>query len=242
MFAGVDYAKVLAAAEAEADVIVWDGGNNDAPFVRPDLLITVLDPLRPGDELEYFPGEWNLERADVLVIGKIDEATEQSLQIIRRNVDTHNPDATVIEARLAIHLQDAAAVKGKRVLVVEDGPTITHGGLGYGAGFLAARRAEVAEIVDPRPLATGEIAEAFDTYRHVGPVLPALGYAESQLADLQATIALAECDVVLVATPIDLSRVISIDKPTLRVTYEFEERSPARLPRILRDRFATRRE
>jgi predicted GTPase len=237
VFAGADYERVIAAAEAESDVLVWDGGNNDTPFIRPDLLITILDPLRAGHELAYFPGKWNFEHADVLVIAKIDQATREQLEILHTNIRASNAHAKVIDARLTIHVDDEHAVENKRVLIVEDGPTITHGGTSYGAGYLAAKRSGAA-IVDPRPYATGEIAQAYEKYPHIGEVLPALGYADVQLADLQTTIRRAPCDVVMVATPIDLSRVIQIDQPTVRVTYSFEERGTAQLPELLRDVFA----
>jgi predicted GTPase len=236
VFAGADYEKIIAAAESESDVLVWDGGNNDTPFVRPQLLFTLLDPLRAGDEISYFPGKWNLEHADVLVISKIDQATSEQLSILRKNIQEHNAQATVIEGRMAIGLDNPNAVQGKRVLIVEDGPTITHGGMSYGAGYLAAKRAG-AEIIDPRPYAVGEIAEVYEKYPHIREVLPALGYAEVQIADLQATIQRVPCDIVLVATPIDLSRVIQINQPTARVSYSFEERGTAQLPKLLRDAF-----
>ncbi|MHC4547366.1 MAG: cyclic 2,3-diphosphoglycerate synthase [Planctomycetota bacterium] len=239
VFAGADYAKVLAAAEAEADLVVWDGGNNDTPFVRPNLHITLLDPLRPGDEVAYFPGRINLERADVLVIGKTDEATPEALEILLANAAAHNPGAQVLRARSPISISDAEAVRGKRALVIEDGPTITHGGMGYGAGFVAARRAGAAEIVDPRPYATGDLAAAFEAYPHLEAVLPALGYGPSQIADLEATLERADCDVVVIGTPVDLSRIVRIPKPFVRVTYGFAEASAPGLTEILRDRFGT---
>ena len=180
VFAGADYEKIIAAAESESDVLVWDGGNNDTPFVRPKLLITLLDPLRAGDEINFFPGRWNFEHADVLVISKIDEATSEQLNIIHKNIEKRNAQATVIEGRLSIQLDNPNAVYGKRVLIVEDGPTITHGGMSHGAGYLAAKRAD-AKIIDPRPYAVGEIAQAYEKYAHISDVLPALGYARTQL-------------------------------------------------------------
>ena len=237
VFAGADYEKVLAAAEAESDVLVWDGGNNDTPFLRPTLLITILDPLRAGDELDYFPGKWNFEHADVLVIGKIDQATAEQLEIVRTHIERHNARAKVIDGRLAIQVDDARAVENRRVLIVEDGPTITHGGTGFGAGYLAAKRSG-AEIVDPRPYAVGEMAQAYQKYPHIREVLPALGYADAQLDDLRTTIERTPCDIVMVATPIDLSKVIRIDRPTVRVTYSFEERGTPQLPELLRKAFA----
>lgn len=241
VFAGADYAQILAAAERESDVIVWDGGNNDAPFIRPDLLMTVLDPLRAGDEIDYFPGRWNLDEADVLVIAKIDQARPDQLAVLDANISTRNPDAVVIKAGLAIEVDDPARIEGRRVLVVEDGPTITHGGRDYGAGYLAAQRFGAAEIIDPRPFAVGQIADAFASYPHIGPVLPALGYADSQLADLQATIERADCEVVLVATPIDLGRVIELPAPEARVSYRFEERGTPRLERAIAEAVAAAR-
>ena len=232
VFAGADYQKIIAAAESESDVLLWDGGNNDTPFVRPQLLITMLDPLRAGDEVNYFPGRWNFQHADVLVIGKIDEATSEQLDILHTNIEQHNPQATVIEGRLSIQLHNPDAVKRRRVLIVEDGPTITHGGMSHGAGYLAAQRA-AAEIIDPRPYAVGEIAETYAKYAHISDVIPALGYAQSQLADLERTIERVPCDTVVVATPVDLSRVVRITKPTARVTYSFEERGSAQLPKLL---------
>jgi predicted GTPase len=223
VFAGADYQKVLDAAEAEADVILWDGGNNDAPFVAPDLQITLLDPLRAGDELLYFPSRWNLEHADVLLVTKVGEASAAGLETVRANAAAHNPEAALLHGRLPIRLADEAAVRDKRVLVVEDGPTVTHGGMGFGAGLLAAERAGAAQIVDPRPHAKGQIAAAFENYPHIRNVLPALGYGDEQIADMQATIADVPCDVVVVGTPIDLSRIVKIDKPHVRVRYDFED-------------------
>ncbi|MHC4956395.1 MAG: GTPase [Planctomycetota bacterium] len=224
VFAGVDYEPILRAAEAEADVILWDGGNNDTPFVRPDLWITVLDPLRAGDEITYFPSRWNLERADVLVVNKIDEADAAAVELLRRNAADHNPSARVVEGRMRIALDNPGAVAGKRALVVEDGPTATHGGMGYGAGYLAATRAG-AEVIDPRPYAKGDLVEVFERFAHLRDVVPALGYGDAQRRDLEATIAAADCDVVVVGTPIDLARILRIDKPVARAGYEYEDAS-----------------
>ena len=199
-------------------------------------MITLLDPLRPGDELTYFPSRWNLEHADVLLMSKSDEAAEGNLERVRANAARHNPGATVIDGRLALSVADEDAVRGKRVLVVEDGPTTTHGGMGFGAGMLAARRCGAAEIVDPRPYAEGQIAEAFEAFPHLHDILPALGYGDAEMADLAATIDRVPCDVVVVGTPIDLSRVLEIRKPAVRVSYDFEEISEPVLPTILRDR------
>jgi len=240
LFAGVDYGRILAAAEAEADVILWDGGNNDTPFVRPDLLITLLDPLRAGDETAWFPSRWNLEHADVLLATKVDEATPEALAAVARAAAEHNPGATFLRGRLPIGLADEAAVKGKRVLVVEDGPTVTHGGMGYGAGLLAARRAGAAEVVDPRPYARGQIAQAFEAYPHLQDVLPALGYGTAEIADLEATIAAVPCDVVVVGTPIDLARIVSIRQRAVRVTYAYAEAARPGLAEVVRERFLPR--
>ena len=237
LFAGVDYGRILAEAEKEADVILWDGGNNDTPFVKPDLMITLLDPLRAGDETSWFPSRWNLRHADVLLVTKVDEATPESIAALRASAARHNPDAAFLLGRLPIGLADEDAVRGKRALVVEDGPTVTHGGMGYGAGLLAAKRAGAAELVDPRPSAVGQIAEAFQNYPHLQDVLPALGYGAEQLADLEATIAAVPCDVVVVGTPIDLGRIVKIDKPAARVTYTYAETEEPGLAGIVRERF-----
>lgn len=223
VFAGADYAKILGAAEDESDVILWDGGNNDNPFFVPDVLVTLLDPLRPGDELTYFPSRWNLEHADVLVVAKTGHATPEQLSEVLTNAKRYNPDAAVVMGASPFALDDPDAVRGKRVLVIEDGPTTTHGGMGYGAGLLAAKEGGAAEIVDPRPWATGEIAEAFEHFPHLREILPALGYGEQQLADLTATIERVPADVVVIGTPIDLSRVITIDKPAVNVSYEYAD-------------------
>ena len=233
VFAGVDYAEILAVAQDEADVIVWDGGNNDTPFIRPDLLFTVLDPLRAGDEVRYFPARWNLEHADVLVLGKVDEAPPEALDALRRSARLHNAQAEVIEGRSPIRLADPEAVRGRRVLVVEDGPTVTHGGMRHGAGLLAALRCGAKEIVDPRPFAVGEIAEAYQKYGHLSDVLPALGYGEREVADLAATIEKADCDVVVSGTPIDLARILRTRKPIVRASYWYEDARPGAVAEIL---------
>jgi len=223
VFAGVDYGAILAAAEREVDVVLWDGGNNDTPFYRPDLWIAVADPHRPGHELTYFPGRVNLERADLVLINKVDTATPEGIATVEANIREHNPDATVVRAASPVSVADPEAIAGKRILVVEDGPTLTHGEMEYGAGVVAARKWGAAEIVDPRPWAVGEIAETFAKYPDIGHLLPAMGYGERQMADLAATIDATDCDLVLVATPIDLARVIDIRKPYQRVTYELAE-------------------
>ena len=221
VFAGVDYAQVLRLAEAEADVIVWDGGNNDLPFFRPNLHIVVVDALRPGHELTYHPGEANARMADAFVITKVDEAAAGNLAAVRRNLEALNPRASVTEAALRLTVHNGEAMRGQRVLVIEDGPTITHGGMAYGAGFRAAQRFD-GQVIDPRPWAAGSIHQAFEQYPHIGPVLPALGYGEEQLSELEATIRAVPCDVVLVGSPVDLRRLLNFDRPSLRVEYDIE--------------------
>ena len=226
VYAGADYAAILAAAEQDpkgCDVVVWDGGNNDFPFVRPDLMVTVADPHRPGHELSYYPGEINLRMADVVVINKIDSAAPENVQKVRESIASVNPDATVVDAVSVIRVADPKLIKGQRVLVVEDGPTLTHGGMAYGAGTIAARRFGAAGLVDPRPYAVDSIVKAFAKYPDTGPLLPATGYGARQLKDLEATINRTDCDAVVVATPIDLSRIIRISRPSTRVFYELQE-------------------
>ena len=223
VYAGVDYEMILRRAEQEADVILWDGGNNDTPFYASDLEIVVVDPHRAGHELSYFPGEVNLRRADAIVINKVDTADPQDLETVRRNIKLHNPRAAVFEMACRVSVADPSLVKGRRVLVVEDGPTLTHGEMPYGAGVVAARQNGAAELVDPRPFAVGSIRGTFERYRHLTQLLPAMGYSAMQKHELEETIRRTPCDLVLVATPIDLARVIRIDKPNFRVTYEVEE-------------------
>jgi predicted GTPase len=223
VYAGVDYERVLREAEREADVIVWDGGNNDLPFYRPDLHVVVVDPHRPGHELRYHPGETNLRAADVVVINKIETADGEDVDTVRNNVASANPGATVVEAASPIFVEDPNAIRGKRVLVVEDGPTLTHGEMSYGAGVVVARRFGAAEIVDPRPYAVGSILETYEKYPTTGDVLPAMGYGQGQVEELEQTINNTPCDLVIVATPIDLRRVVTIDKPSQRVRYEMQE-------------------
>jgi predicted GTPase len=235
-WAGVDYAAIFAGAEREADVIVWDGGNNDFPFVAPDLLITVVDPLRAGDELLFHPGETCVRLADVLVVNKADRATADELALVHRNLAAMNPAARVIETASPVTITDGPSLDGARVLVVEDGPTLTHGGMAYGAGVVAAQQAG-AVIVDPRPYAVGRIAEVFVAHPQVQQVLPAVGYGAAELADLEATIRAVPCDVVLAATPIDLARLVDVAVPIRRVTYEIAERVPGSLREVI-DSFA----
>jgi len=234
VYAGVDYEKILRAAEKEADVILWDGGNNDTPFFTSDLEIVIADPHRPGDELLYFPGEVNLRRADVVVINKVDSASHQNVELVRKNIHTVNPNATVIEAASRVAVAKPAAIKGRRVLVVEDGPTVTHGEMPYGAGVIAAREFGAAEIVDPRPYAVGSIRSTFATFPHLTNILPAMGYSSLQRSELEETINSVPCELVLVATPIDLAHVIKLNKPHLRVTYEIEELGPPRLADLIK--------
>ncbi len=236
VYAGVDYEAILRQAEAEADVILWDGGNNDLSFFRPDLQITVVDPHRPGHEMRYWPGEANVRMADVIVINKIDTADFEAVQTVRRNIVALNPEAVVVDAASPIFVDDPAAIRGKRVLVVEDGPTLTHGGMAYGAGVIAARRFGAAEIIDPRPWAVDSIATTYAKYPETGPVLPAMGYGEAQLRDLQATINQVPCDLVIVGAPIDLARIIDIKRPSQRVRYELQPIGQPTLETILRER------
>jgi predicted GTPase len=233
VFAGVDYERILRRAEREADIIIWDGGNNDMPFFKPDLEIVVADPHRPGHETTYYPGEPNLLRAGVVVLSKVDTANIENVWQVRDNVHLNNPNATIIEMAMPLTVADPKAVRGKRVLVIEDGPTLSHGGMGYGAGFLAAKRFGAAELVDPRPYAVGSIGPVYKAYPHMGPILPAMGYGEDQMRDLKQTIDAVPCDMVLVASPVDLSRLLHFDKPFIRVRYEVEELGEPKLSTIL---------
>jgi predicted GTPase len=220
VYAGVDYEQVLRAAENESQVIVWDGGNNDFPFIRPDLEIVLVDALRPGHEKLYYPGEVNLRRADVLIITKVNEGSEESLRKIRKNISLMNPEAEVLEAPSVTRLDYPERIVDKRVLVVEDGPTITHGGMPDGAGAAASRKL-VRELVDPRSYAVGSLREVYEKYPHIGRVLPAVGYSEEQIKDLEDTIRRCVCDAVVIATPMDLRRKIRIDQPAVRADYDF---------------------
>jgi predicted GTPase len=240
VYAGVDYEVILKEAEKEADVIVWDGGNNDIPFYEPNLHITVIDPHRPGDELCYFPGGTNLLLADVILINKVDSADYENVQQVRFNVREANPQAILIEAASPISVDDPEKIRGKRVLVVEDGPTLTHGGMAYGAGVIAAEKFGAGEIVDPRDWVKGEIKRAFEKYPEIGGLLPALGYGEKQIKDLQQTINAIPCDSVVIGTPIDLTRVLKINKPSVRVRYELQEIGKPDLAEVT-DKFLKRR-
>lgn len=233
VFAGVDYGDVLAQAEAEADVILWDGGNNDFPFFKPDLTIVVVDPLRPGHELAYHPGETNLRAADAVVVNKIESAPVEAVEEVLRNVRLANPTARVVLARSPVTLEPGPDLAGRRVLVVEDGPTLTHGGMAFGAGAVAAREAGAAGLVDPRPFAVGSIAEVFARYPHLGPVLPAMGYSDEQLEELARTIEACDCDVVVTGTPIDLSRLLRTRHPIRHASYELVEAGGVPLAEVL---------
>jgi predicted GTPase len=237
VYAGVDYERILRQAEQEVDIILWDGGNNDLPFYKPDLHIVVADPHRPGHERSYHPGEVNARAADVFVINKVDTANPQAVIQVRNSLRELNPNAIVIEAASPLFVDDPAAIRGKRVLVIEDGPTLTHGDMAYGAGWVAAQRFGAAEIVDPRPYAVGSIKATFEKYPTTGAVLPAMGYGEEQTRELEETIRRADVDLVLVGTPIDLSRVIHLDKPYQRVRYELQEIGQPTLEDILKDKF-----
>ncbi len=223
VYAGVDYKAILDQAEKEADIILWDGGNNDLPFYKPDLFIVVADPHRVGHELSYFPGESNLRMADVVVINKMDSARPEDVAKLKENIAAVNPNATVIEANSPVTVENREIIAGKRCLIVEDGPTLTHGEMKFGAGTVAAEKFDASEIIDPRPWIEGTIAETFEKYPDIGHVLPAMGYGGQQMKDLEATINAVDCDVVVIGTPIDLRRIISIDKPSVRVTYDLEE-------------------
>src|SRR6266571_2824347 len=224
VFAGIDYERILRAAEEEADVVLWDGGNNDTPFIKPDLHIVVVDPHRPGHELRYHPGETNLRMADVCVVNKIDSATQEGIDAVLDSIRKNNPEAQVVLAASPFHIEgDASQIAGKRVLAIEDGPTLTHGEMTYGAAVLAAKANGAAELIDPRPCAVGSIAATFAEYPHVGALLPAMGYGRKQMEDLKATIEASGAELVLIGTPIDLRKLIDFDVPALRITYRLQE-------------------
>lgn len=223
VYAGVDYGEILKEAEKEADVIIWDGGNNDIPFYKPDVFITVVDPHRPGDEVLYHPGETNLRMADIVIINKIETSSPENIDIVRANIKRANPGAIVVDAASPIFIENYATISGRRVLVVEDGPTLTHGNMAYGAGTIGARKYGAREFIDPRPYAVGSIKDTFAKYPHLTHVLPAMGYGDRQLKELEATIASVEADLVVIGTPIDLRRVLKIKQPTVRVGYELQE-------------------
>ncbi len=237
VYAGVDYEKILREAEKEADIILWDGGNNDFPFYVPDLWIVVTDPHRPGHELKYHPpGETNFRAADVIIINKIDTANRDDIQKVREDIEKVNPNAIVIDGASPLYVDKPELIKGKRVLVVEDGPTLTHGGMRYGAGYIAAKKYGGAkEIVDPRPYAVGSIVDTYRKYSHLDVILPAMGYGAKQIKELEETINRADADVVIMGTPIDLRRIMKLNKPAVRVRYELEEIGEPKLKDVLRD-------
>jgi len=237
VYAGVDYERILRQAEQEVDIVLWDGGNNDFPFYVSDFKIVVADPHRPGHEVSYHPGETNVRSADVFVINKVDTASAENVNIVRQNLARLNPQAQIIEAASPLFVEDPGAIRGKRVLVVEDGPTLTHGEMAYGAGWVAARRFGAAEIVDPRPYAVRSIKATYEKYPTTGPILPAMGYGDAQTRDLEETIRKADVDMVIIATPIDLKRVIRIDKPAQRVRYELQEIGQPTLEDLLKAKF-----
>lgn len=235
VYAGIDYGRILEMAQSDVDIVVWDGGNNDLPFYEPDVHITVADPLRVGHETSYHPGETNLRMADVVVINKIDSAEPDDVAQLRKTITTENPDATIVEARSPVTIEEGESLAGKRVLVVEDGPSLTHGEMGFGAGVVAARRGG-ATLVDPRPWAAGSLVQVFERYPHMGALLPAMGYSAEQRKDLEDTINSSDADVVLIATPIDLRKVCDLAKPAIRASYELEEVSSPTLAEILAER------
>jgi predicted GTPase len=237
IYAGVDYEAIVREAEKEADVILWDGGNNDTPFYKSDMEIVVLDPHRPNHELMYHPGETNFHRADVFVINKVDSADPKNVEIIERNIRKFNPNAVVIKANSRLILDKPDLIKGKRVLVVEDGPTLTHGEMKIGAGTVAAQRFGAARMVDPRPWTVGTITKTFEKYPEIGTLLPAMGYGDLQKKDLEETINKVDCDVVISATPIDLGRIVKVNKPMVTVGYELEEISTPTLKDLLKKKF-----
>ena len=233
VYAGIDYERILESAEKEADVIVWDGGNNDTPFYYPDVHIVVFDPHRAGHELLYYPGETNMLMADIAVINKVDSATPQQIETVHKNIEYHVPNAEIVLAESAILVDGSRQIKGQRVLVIEDGPTLTHGGMSYGAGVIAAKMYGAAEIVDPKPHASGTIKDIYNRYPNIGAVLPAMGYSKAQIHDLELTLNHVDCDLVLCATPVDLPKLLSIDKPIVRVEYEYKNHGHPLLEDVL---------
>lgn len=241
VYAGVDYEEIIREAEKEADVIIWDGGNNDFPFYKPDLEIVVVDPHRPGHEMKYYPGETNFRRADVIIINKIDSANIEDIEYLRKNILKINPDAIVVDAASPIFVDNYEKIQGKTVLVVEDGPTLTHGEMKYGAGIIAARKFGAGEIIDPRPYTVGTITETFKKYPGIGTLLPAMGYGKKQIKDLEKTINKVKCDLVISATPIDITRLIKVNKPILNVRYELDVIGLPKLEDILKKIKLTKR-
>ena len=235
IYAGIDYEKILREAEKEADVIVWDGGNNDTPFFVPDVHIVVFDPHRAGHETSYHPGETNMVMADVAIINKVDSSTPENVEKVRKTIEANNPRASIILADSEITAENPDQIKGKRVLVIEDGPSLTHGEMDYGAGVIAAQRFGASELVDPRPYLTGTLQQVFQTYPGIGSLLPAMGYSPQQIKDLETTINNTECDLVLVATPVDLMQLLSVNKPTQRIRYEYKDNSDPSLESVLKE-------
>jgi len=236
IYAGVDYEAILREAEKEADVILWDGGNNDTSFYDADIIVTVVDPHRPGHEVSYYPGETNLRMADIVVINKIDTADNDNIEMVRQNIREANPNAIIVDAASPITVENPSVIYGKKVLVIEDGPTLTHGEMEYGAGMVAAIKFGAEDVVDPRPYTVGTITDTFKKYPDIGVLLPAMGYGEQQMKDLEKTIENTECDAVIIGTPIDLRRVIKIKKPTVRVTYDLQEIGQPDLKVILNEK------
>jgi len=237
VYAGIDYREILDQAQKEADVVIWDGGNNDTPFFDPDLHIVVADPLRPGHELSYFPGETNFRMGDVIVINKQVSAVSENIEIVRKNALSVNPEAKIVDATSPIFVEEPETIRGKRILAVEDGPTLTHGEMKFGAAVVAAQRFGASEIVDPRPFLQGTLKDTFETYPGIGTLLPAMGYGEKQIKDLEATINSCDCDAVVIGTPIDLRKLVNINKPAVRVTYELEEIGTPKLEDVLKKVF-----
>ena len=237
IYSGVDYEKILREAEKEADVIIWDGGNNDTPFYLADLAIVVADPLRPGHEISYYPGETNIDMADAVVINKIDSAYPEDVQLVRENIISRNPNAVIIDAASPVFVANPEQIKGKKVLVLEDGPTLTHGEMTYGAGFVAAQKAGAGEIVSPKPYAVRSIADTFAKYTHVEDILPAMGYGDAQVKDLKDTIEAVPCDIIVSATPIDITRVLKVSKPIVRVGYELQVIGMPTLEDLIKNKF-----
>jgi predicted GTPase len=236
IYAGIDYEKILREAEKEADVIVWDGGNNDTPFFKPDIHIVVFDPHRAGHETNYHPGETNMLMADIAVINKVDSASPENIDKVRQTIVSHNPKATIVLAESELIAEDPDRIKGQRVLVIEDGPTLTHGEMAYGAGVIAARRFGATELVDPRPYLVGTLKETFAKYPNIGSLLPAIGYSQKQIKDLEETINCTDCDLVVSATPVDLLQLVSINKPAVRIRYEYKDHGQPTLVDIIKEK------
>ena len=235
VFAGVDYGKILQEAQKEADIIVWDGGNNDFPFIKPDIHIVLVDPHRAGDEMNFYPSEANLRMANVIIINKIDTADPVKVKQVKKNIGKLNPNARKLEAASPIRVENPKIIRGKHVLAIEDGPTVTHGGMSYGAATIAAKTFGAKQIVDPKPYAVGSLRKIYRQYPHIGPLLPAVGYSQEQIAELEETVLATPCDVVLIGTPVDMRRVIKIKKPSVRVKYELQVLGPVCLEEVLDD-------